>query len=243
MTLSKGSLYLVAAGTLGLHADIVGYVNNPTGNSVDFASGVASHGGGAITTLDFNSHPFGVLQSNFYTGVTLTFGSGASVNNGYDATVGATDPPLSNAEGLHDGSNHITPVGTRIRFVLNFDSPVMAAGFFVIDLHNPSGVNPATFTAFEGPGGTGPAIGSIFNAAGFNFELNHQYFMGILSSTQNIQSIVFTANGDGNDSIEIDDIKYARIGLAATPEPSAVAMFLIGTAALGLLGRRKARTR
>lgn len=80
-----------------------------------------------------------------------------------------------------------------------------------MDLFNPNGVHPVKIEAFTGPNGTGDLLGS-FNAAGFNFQKNKLYFMGIVSTDRNVGSVRITVTGGAGDVLGIDDFLFAAGG-------------------------------
>ncbi|HBZ71348.1 MAG TPA: hypothetical protein DEP35_17095 [Deltaproteobacteria bacterium] len=211
-------------------ATVIGFVSQPTTNSKDFAAAVAAREG-AITTLDFETHPLGPVIPTFYPGVTLAFSPPDSVAVS-DAPPGSGSlaPPLSPGEGPYPVSRHI--VGGRFLLTITFDEPVLAVGFMTVDYFNPGGVNSTTLNAYEGPSGTGVLLGS-FATAPFNFQTGNMYFVGALSTASDIRSITFRAPGNFNDGIFIDNVEYARV----VPEPGtlalvAVQVFLMGSYAL-----------
>lgn len=192
------------------------FTNNPTTNSTDWGTSVTGLGGAINTNVDFDAHPLGALQSNFYAlsdGVTLTpsgdvnqvqFGAGPGQGN-------TVTPPLSPGEGVHPTSNFLFDGGSPSSLTISFAQPVLGVGLFVIDYYNPSGSNPLTIEAFTGANGTGTSLGSASSVA-FNFQRNNLYFMGVSSSGNDIGSIVFTdVNSATGDTTGIDSIQFAPL--------------------------------
>ena len=233
-----------------VEAVTVGFVNNPIGNSTDWTNFVTGLGGTVNSNVNFNSHPIGALQSNFYLGsdgVTLTAsGDVNTVTSGAgpgQANTGTT--PKSTGEGLHPSSNYLSDGGSPSSLTMSFNTPVWGAGLFVIDYFNPYSTNPLTIEGFTGPSGTGTSLGS-FSSVAFNFQKNYMYFMGIGRTEGDIRSVVFTdVTSSTGDVTGIDDIRFASAGSAPIPEPTTLTLFSLGT--LGLVGygwrRRNIRAR
>jgi hypothetical protein len=209
------------------HAAVIGYVNNPSSNSSDFASGVAANGG-SITVLDFESHPLGALQSNFYPGVNISFSVPSVVKDAYPPA-GVFQQQGSTGEGLYAGSRYLADaMGARYTMTISFDTPVLAAGFFVIDLYNGLSSSGHRVEAFTGQNGTGTLLG-VFDAVKDNFQLNYTYFMGVLSTERNIGSLVYYNDRPAGDTVYFDNLEYAG---TATPEPGTLALLALPLAAL-----------
>ena len=119
---------------------------------------------------------------------------------------------------------------------VNFTSGVLGFGFNLIDLYNPDGVNAATLSAYTGADGTGTLLGT-FGMAPYNFQLNHEYFIGVTSSDGDIGSVIFTTPGEAGDSVYLDDFEIANA--AAAPEPFAGLLVGGGIAAIWLRRRRR----
>ncbi len=85
-------------------AGVIGFVNNPTTNSTDFTAAAIANGATIDSNVNFETHPLGPLQNNFYTasdGVTFsTTGTIGPVQGTAGATDGNTTAgPLSTGEG------------------------------------------------------------------------------------------------------------------------------------------------
>jgi hypothetical protein len=230
-------LALMLTLALCCQAGVIGFVSSPTTDSSDFATAVVSNGGSLNTSINFDTHPTGALQADFYSGLGATLGGTGdftSVQNGAGPGQGNTSaPPLSGGEGLHAISNFVggnIPGGT---FTVSFSSAVLGVGLFTVDLFNPGGVfNNATIEIFDGPDGTGTSLGT-FNAVGYNFQPNNLYFMGAISTSNDIRSLVFTSTGGGGDVIGLDNVEFATTGIpTGVPEPGALGLLGLGLATL-----------
>jgi hypothetical protein len=230
---------MVLAGTS--QAVTIGFVSNPTGNSADWASYVSSVGATVSGAINFNTHPLGALQNNFYTaanGVTFSSTKPFSVVYGTGPNQPNTSTtPLSAGEGLHAASNYLLDDNSVGNLIMSFSTPVLGAGLFTIDHYNPYGNNPLAIQAYSGANGTGTLLGS-FDSAAYNFQPDHKYFMGVASDTADIGSIVYIHGSVGmNDIVGIDDIQIAT-GRSSVPD-SACTMLLLGTALSGLATLRR----
>lgn len=228
-------------------AAFVAYAANPTTNSTDWAAGVTALGGVINNNVNFNAHPTGGLQPNFYLGsdgVTLTAVGDVNtvLNDAGPGQSNTSSTPLSSGEGPHPVSNYLFDGGAASSLTIDFATPVTGAGLFVIDYFNPNNDNPLTLSAYTGANGTGTLIGTA-NAAAFNFQSNNVYFLGVISTLGDIRSVVFTdVNSVTGDTTGIDDIRFAPAGGTPTvvaPLPPTV--LLAGFGLVGMLGLRRRR--
>ena len=113
-------------------ASVVGFTRNATGNAAAWTASANGLGATIDTRIDFDTHPTGALQGNFYAGSgvtmsstgdpnTVTFGAGPGQGN-------TTSSPLSSGEGLHTASNYLFDGGNASSFTLLFSTPVHGAG-------------------------------------------------------------------------------------------------------------------
>ena len=207
-------LALALAGSAA--AEVIGFVDNPEGNSADWRAKIAELGETVVEEVNFNSHPVSPIIPNLNADVGVTFvGTGKirNVRSGAGPGQRGTRSPRSQGEGLHRASNHVVSSGARGdpgAFTISFDQPVTGAGVFLVDLFNPEGNHPVKLEAFAGRYGTGDFLGS-FNAAPFNFQPNFKYFMGVISTEGNIMSIRIdvTIGFFAGDILGLDDVLFA----------------------------------
>jgi len=194
-------------------ATVTDFVDNPTSNRADWTAFVNNLGLEINSNVDFDDHPLGALDSDFYLGsdgVTFTTsGDFGPVTSGVGPGQGnISDPPLSPGEGPHPSSHYLLDGSGVSTLTITFDSPVSGVGLDTIDHFNPSQVNFYTIEAFTGPDGTGDSLG-LFTSPNFNFQPNNLFFMGVVSTENNIRSFVLTdTSSSTGDTIGIDDIVF-----------------------------------
>ncbi|MES2459311.1 MAG: PEP-CTERM sorting domain-containing protein [Armatimonadota bacterium] len=246
-----GALMLSLATANTAHAQLTGFIANPTTNSTNFNTFVTSQGATVNTNVNFDTHPIGALQNNFYTasdGVTFftvgdanTVAAGTGPDDGND-----TSTPLSPGEGPHPASNYLFDDSGASSFGVSFTQSVSGVGLFTIDYFNPTGENnPLTIEAYAGQNGTGALLGS-FNSVVSNFQSNNLYFMGLATTngSNSIGSFILrNANIRNSDIIGLDNLRFSRVNAtAAVPEPSEwLAMGMAGTSVMGLMVRSRRR--
>jgi hypothetical protein len=245
-SLLLGAAALCASGATALDAGVITYAGNPTGNSTDFAAGVAGIAG-TITTYTFDTLATGTLASNAYAGLTLNAtGEFTTISNGAGpGQSNVSSSPVSPGEGAHPASNYLGDnEGTSGGLTVDFSTPVAGAGIFTIDVYNPSaGADNFSLSAYTGLDGTGTLLGTATGAQ-YNFQANNLYFLGITSSANNIQSVVFSSNGsESGDVIGLDNLKVATSSGTVTPEPGTILTSLFGLATFGLAAMRRRRPR
>ncbi len=203
-------VFIVALGAQA-GAVVTGFVDNPEGNSAEWESDVVALGGEVNTNVNFDSHPDGLLQNNFYStadGVTLNImPSTSAVANGQGPGQGNSwATPASPGEGVHLASKYLMVEGGVISLNITFSAPVYGAGLYLIDYFDPWNQAPLTISAYTVDGSL---LGS-YNSVQYNFQTDKLYFMGISSSDGDIGSIVLSADTTATmDLIGIDDIRFA----------------------------------
>lgn len=229
-------------------AAFLAYDSSPTTNSADWAAEVASLGGVVNSAVNFDAHPTGALQPNFYAssaGVTFSstgspytvaFGAGPSGTN-------TTNGPFSPGEGVHPASNYLANAGRTQSLTITFATPVFGAGLFVIDFFNPNAGNDLFLTAYAGPDGTGAPLGNGAASFGsfYNFQQNKRLFLGVVSTDGDIRSVTFDHHANPQfDLIGLDDLRFAPAAPAvATPLPPTALALLAGVTTLAGLARRR----
>lgn len=221
---------------------------SPSGNYAAFLSTMNTLGA-STTTITFNDQLVGLLNPNFFAGVTLTgSGSNNTIRDGAGPGQGNTDGSLS-GEGPHAASPYVfseSPVfGSPSSFTVSFSNgPVTGAGLFILDFFNPTASNEVTLEAFTGTDGSGTSLGLIKAIAG-NFQNNNTYFVGFTSGAGDIRSLVLSRLTDQTgDDFGIDDVTFGSAERAVTSTPEPASLTLIATGLLGVAGavRRKRRT-
>lgn len=234
--------YLIFAAS-SANAVVMGFVNNPTGNSGDWLTSVAGLSGTVNSNVNFDTHAPGALNGAFYTGtdgVTLIgTGNWATVSSGNGPGQGnTTSIPVSPGEGLHAASNFLGGLTFGAStLTIDFGTSVLGVGLSSIDLYDPNSSVLLTIEAFTGVGGTGTSLG-LFSNAQFNFQANNVYFMGVTSSDNDIRSLVVSHNGQLSDIVGLDDIVFATTS-NDVPEPGTLALFGVGLAGLGFARRKR----
>jgi len=219
---------------LPAQAGVVGFVNNPTTNSADWAAFVSSLPASIETGLDFEAHPQAALIPTFYQsslGVTLSATGVQPVVTTSGAPSGSLNPPLSPGEGPMPTNRVLPTASAPFSLIVSFSSFVYGVGFMTADFFNPFGDNDMVLEAFDGPNATGNSLGS-FSAVDFNFQLNNRYFMGVADPSGLIRSVKLSGLGLYGDGVYITEIPFAPV-----PAPGAIA--LSASAALFVFRRRQ----
>ena len=205
-----------------------------------------------------NALSYGYKMTISATGIFDYYGVQDSSNGpGGNGTSGGTASP---GKGVSGGGNmYLGPNATDIStapstsgsVTFNFNTGVYAFGLFIINLDNQGGANPDVLSFYSGANGSGTLIASV-TPAQYNFGAdptttcptcaeNDLYFMGLLSTSTSIMSVVFTTVSSPTNPItnyvDLDNIRFAT----PIPEPASLALVFGGLALLALRFRRRAR--
>lgn len=241
----RKAFYLCACLFAGsANAALIGFVSNPSSNSSEWATEIATLGGAINANVNFDAMATGALDGNFYStsdGVTLStvgdvnnvvFGAGPGQGNTGGSILG---------EGLHPASNYLADNGQASSLTISFANSVLGVGLDIIDYFNPASGNfnnTLTIEAFTGQNGTGTSLG-LFASGEFNFQRNNEYFMGLVSTDGDIGSLVFSdVNSNAGDTTGIDNIVFATSS-TTTPVPEPTQLSLIGLGLFGLIFARR----
>ncbi|GAB5406015.1 MAG: hypothetical protein Aurels2KO_42460 [Aureliella sp.] len=216
------------------HAGLTFSTSPGTINSTTWTSNVTSFGGTVDSSVDFDAHPLGALDSTFYNGSGVTITS--SISSTVKAGPGPGEINTTNqgaGEGVNGNTNYLEMSGTG-SVVLSFDAPVIGVGVFTIDKFTSSTFD---IEVFSGANATGTSLGSSGAVgAGTNFQQNRLYFIGVnTDDASTFRSIRITQSVAFTDAIGFDNVRFATV---AVPEPSSL-MVLGGLGCVACLRRRR----
>ena len=248
---------LLSAGNKA-EATVIGFVNNPTTNSVDWTNEINSLGGIIDIDINFNTLTIGSTFASNASAYAVSEGVSFSQIAGMGTIANSAGPgvgssglgPFSAGEGVHPISRFVLSDSSQFfgaatsSFVTSFASPVLGVGLFTIDAYLVG--YPFYIAAYTGTNATGTLLGTFGSGSqGYNFQgfppsaANSLYYMGVVSTDNNIGSLKFyTANrANINDTFGIDNIRYATKQVQAVPEPTTI--LLLGLGLIGLAGVRR----
>lgn len=234
----KGLVSFFALVVSGLaNAGLIFYTSDPANNSTNWTNDVVNSGYQINSNVDFDAHPLGALNSNFYLlsdgiSISSTGLDNQTVKNGVGDFQGSQDN-LVTGEGVHAQSNYLDINNSGV-LTLNFTDGAYAAGIMTFDVWTRGDF---TINVFSETNGNGSLLGSVSGVAeGQNFQNFRQFFMGV--RTDNLTtfgSVQFSFTDDGGDDIGYDDIVFAS-KISEVPEPSTLAVFALGL--MGLASRK-----
>jgi len=193
-------------------AEILKFVDDPSNNSTNWKDYLQQQNCVINTNIDFENHPIGVLNNKQYfesDGVSFTPNSGFNQIVNENATDGTTSTePKSEGEGINVATKMLINSDSTSSLIVNFNEPISSFGIFLIDLYNPNNIHPYKIEVFD-PNES--SLGVITSAA-YNFQLNYRYFMGIVSTANNISKVKISAKASTKkDGVLLDDIMFSRL--------------------------------
>ncbi len=195
---------------------IQAFYASPATNSADWTL-AADALGARLCIADFAAHPVGPVVPDFYLstmGFTMQLVGGVygSVQDSAGAMSGSVVPPLSEGEGLRPYGRDIVVGGSSWTVTVDFAEPVGGFGTMTGDVFNPFNDNAVTVKAFDGPSGTGRLLGQA-SALPYCFQLNWNYFLGLVDPKGRIRSVTISCPGLYGDGVFLEDFRVARLGV------------------------------
>lgn len=204
---------------LGESTRLASHPNASAANAAFLSNLVGVGAGGFEGFSNGTSAPLNVLFSN---GVTATLNGTGSVATVSSGTNGFGRYPIS-------GSNYYEASGL---FSIDFSAPIVAFGFYGIDIGDFNG--QVTATTQNGSSHL-YNVGNSMNIAGGSV-----LFWGLIDTLNPFTSITFGNTNAGTDFFGFDDFTIGTIQqVAATPEPGT--MMLMGLGAVGAFFLKRGR--
>ncbi len=198
----QGRILLSGAGGAG---------GSPTGH-VSLANFNTAMGSMFINTqANFNNHPNGALQANFYAGIGISSMTSTSGNVQNSAGPGqGNQGGAIQGEGPHQASGMLTNIGPNSQFTMTFGNAQSGVGFMVVDKFQGGGMR---LKGYSGVQGNGNLIATA-TAPNNNYQRNNMVFMGVTDGGVNsIRSVVWNIPNNGGDVVGIDDIRFGATGI------------------------------
>jgi hypothetical protein len=188
-----------------------------------------------VGTENFESFTAGTVQP-----VGLTFpGAGTATLSGGDGSIASVAPGTTNGFGRYatSGTKYWeVAAGGGNNFVVEFDDPVAAFGFFGVDIGDfggqlelelSNGVTE-TLTVPNSEGSSGSTGGSVL-------------FFGAIAtnSAHDFTSASFLTTTGQGDAFAFDDFTVGSREQVQVPEPATLALVGIGLAGVGIAARRR----
>ena len=246
-----------------------GVFSNLPGMTVNTQVNFDSMPTGSFTSSNFYSSLTGNYSLTIQTtGVFSTFGvqnasgpadnpamGAATASPGEGPSAGGTNNILGPGRAYNSNVDRTTE-GT-VTFIFNNTFGVNAFGLFLIDLNNAFGINPDTLSFYSSRTvRDSTTLLATITAAQYDMgpraglpdaASNALYFMGLLSTSTPIYSVVFSAsnmNPTFADFVALDSVQFAGPGGGQTlPEPSSLTLVFCGGLALVALRLRKRAAR
>lgn len=168
------------------------------------------------------------------------FSTGNLRNGGY-LTAAATENASASSSGFSYATANPPNGGYPVTMKLEFNQPARLEAFYLWNHSNSGGssapnqgVNAFSLAFFDGPGGTGNPIGTVFNAnaakapATGNYPAQTFHFP---SAYTNVRSVVFTANNHNPNSnfVGMREIAFkGSVPQSPTATPDRVIVYLVG---------------
>lgn len=164
-----------------------------------------------------------------------------NLRNGGYVTAAALENAGASASGFSYATANPPTGGYPVTMTLEFNSPATLVGFYLWNHSNSGGtsapnqgVNAFSLAFFDGPGGTGNAIGPVYSGNAAKAPATGTYpaqTFNFPSVYSNVRSAVFTANNHNSNSnfVGIREIAFkGHVAQAPTQEPDRVIVYLVG---------------
>jgi hypothetical protein len=148
-----------------------------------------------------------------------------------DMSVAYVDPGTTNGVGRYPTDGVMYLEGSTYDFMINFDQPIAAFGFYGIDIGDFGG--QVTLTTVNG-GSTVYNIPHTINGIGGSV-----LFFGVIDTTHLYTQVDIGNTGSGIDYFGFDQMTVGSLGQVIVPVPGAILLGSIGVSLVGWLRRRR----